>query len=611
MIRNLVALAGAAGLLATSSFAADVSVPRTITSSTTWTADNTYYLEGYTFVVTPSGAASPTVLTIEPGTVIKGRQSTGANAAALIITRGAQINAEGTADQPIIFTSELDNLNGNLDHTDVQLWGGVIILGSASINSRADKQIVAAPIEDQVEGLEVTGAEAAYATFGGSNDDDNSGVLRYVSIRHGGAVIGGDNEINGLTLGGVGRGTTIDHIEVFANKDDGIEIFGGTVNLKHVALAFGADDGLDVDQGWRGKAQFVFVVSNDIGDDKSDKGGEWDGATAPNDASPLTNAQIYNMTAIGIGDATQPDGSAGRANTALNIRDNWGGAAKNSIFVNYAKMVDIEDDAADRWNAGEIDITNNIWWSHIAENNTADGLNARPTGVVPTSTLWSDSAKKNLIADPKLRGISYAADGGLDPRPAADSPALTAEVATVPDAWFTQTDYYGAFAPNSATWLEGWTKLSTDGYLAASTLEAGANNKLVNISTRCFVGTGDNVGVGGFVVEGSDPVKVLVRVAGPTLSTDPFNIGGALVDPVLTINAGSEKLYENDDWGTNANAAEIASVTAQVGGFPLLENSKDAALLVVLEPGSYTAVATGKDGSTGIAIIEVYKIPVE
>src|SRR5690606_18239386 len=106
-------------------------------------------------------------------------------------------------------------------------------------NSRANSQPAGTPAQDQIEGLSVTGDELAYATFGGTDDTDNSGVLRYVSIRHGGAVIGGDNEINGLTLGGVGSGTQIDHIEVFANKDDGIEFFGGTVNASHLVLVYG------------------------------------------------------------------------------------------------------------------------------------------------------------------------------------------------------------------------------------------------------------------------------------------------------------------------------------------------------------------------------------
>jgi hypothetical protein len=191
--------AALATLLTGSVFAATVNVTGKISANTTWTADNTYLLNGYVFV-TPGAA-----LTIQPGTVVKAKQSSGTGAAALVISKGAKIFANGTAESPIIFTSELDELNGNLTPSDTALWGGVVILGNATINSRADGQASGSPVQDQVEGFSVTGDDTALITFGGTDDADNSGSFRYVSIRHGGAVIGTANEINGLTLGGVGR----------------------------------------------------------------------------------------------------------------------------------------------------------------------------------------------------------------------------------------------------------------------------------------------------------------------------------------------------------------------------------------------------------------------
>lgn len=449
-------------------YAADITPPRIIDSSTTWTADNTYLLDGYTFVVTPQGATEKTMLTIEPGTIIKGKLSTGANAAALIVTRGAMIHADGSATSPIIFTSELDNFDGELGADDSQLWGGVIVLGNASINSRANSQIVATPVVDQIEGVDVTGAEIEYASFGGTDDDDNSGVLRYVSIRHGGAVVGGDNEINGLTLGGVGRGTVIEYIEIFANKDDGIEWFGGTVDARYLAVAFGSDDSFDYDQGWRGRGQFWFTIGKDSGSDRMDKGGEHDGATAPVDASPLSDTRVFNATFIGIGNSLQPDGSAARENTALNIRDNASANYHNSVFMDFAKMIDLENDNQVRFDAGDVSFTNNVWWSHIAENNTPAGFNARPTGNIDPTIFWTEAARDNVIANPMLRGVSRAADGELDPRPEAGSPALTGPFAQVPaDGYFVQANYKGAFDAD-VNWLIGWTKLSTEGYLAAN-----------------------------------------------------------------------------------------------------------------------------------------------
>ena len=189
-----------------------------------WTSNNTYLLDGFVFL--EAGG----VLNIEAGTVIKGKESptTSDNASALIITRDAQINAIGTAQQPIIFTAEIDDVNDSADlfADDRGLWGGLIILGNA--------QLANTTAETRVEGIP-DGEDRAI--FGGTDDADNSGTLRYVSIRHGGAELSPGNEINGLTLGGVGNGTVVENIEVVANQDDGVEWFGGTVNVKNVLVA--------------------------------------------------------------------------------------------------------------------------------------------------------------------------------------------------------------------------------------------------------------------------------------------------------------------------------------------------------------------------------------
>jgi hypothetical protein len=584
----LVALASA-GL----AHAANINVPRTITANTTWTKDNTYFLQGYTFVI--NNAA----LTIEPGTVIKGRVSTGSNAASLIITRGSKIFAQGTASSPIIFTSELDNLNGNLTHRDVSLWGGIMIMGNASINSRANGQPAGTPAQDQIEGLSVTGPEIEYATFGGTNDDDNSGVMRYVSIRHGGAVIGGDNEINGLTMGGVGRGTTIEYIEVFANKDDSFEWFGGTVNARYLISAFGNDDGIDFDQGYRGNVQHVLVLQTDIGVDRGDKGTEWDGATSPLDALPKGNTTLANLTFIGIG-------SSGSANTAINIRDNVEARIYNSVFVNYAKMIDIENDVG----TPIPEIRNNLFWSHLSGNNTPEGLNARPTGTVNTTAYWTNAANNNGIANPMLRSISYTTDRGLDPRPAVGSPALTGPVQTLSGSGLTQVNYKGAFSDTN--WAAGWTKLWTDGYFSLASagtpgetpVIAGSANKFVNISTRGFAGLGEQVLTAGFVIPAGQAQTVLVRGVGPTLAG--FGVAGVLMDPVLEVyRAGNPTpIATNDNW----SGTQPATLASQVGAFALQAASLDAVLVLNLEPGAYTVQVKGKGTATGVAIVEVYEV---
>lgn len=607
---KILAACAASFLVAGAAMAANVNVGRTIAANTTWTADNTYFLEGYTFVI------SNAVLTIEPGTVIKGRVSSGAGAASLVITRGAKIMAEGTAEAPIIFTSELDELNGNLTQRDTGLWGGLLIMGNARINSRANGQPAGDPAQDQIEGLSVTGDEVAYATFGGTNDADNSGVMKYVSIRHGGAVIGGDNEINGVSLGGVGSGTSISYVEVFANKDDGFEFFGGTVSPHHLVVSYGNDDCYDFDQGFRGSLQFLFSIQGDITTDRGDKALEWDGATSPLDATPKGDVTISNYTAIGIGSSLQPNAAAGRSNVAVNIRDNVTAKLYNSIFLNFAQGLLIESDI------GTVapDITNNIWFSHVAANNTAAGLSVEGS-MAYTAAYWSTAANDNTIVDPMLVGVTYPQGAkGLDPRPAMESPARTGSVKDVTGAGLTAVDYKGAF--KNDLWIQGWTKLSEALYTVVAPIELGETDpeadpddavvinrdspsKAVNISTRGFVGTGFEVMTAGFAITGPETQTVLIRVAGPTLGQAPFSLPGTLADPQVALYpAGSDTpIRTNDDFGPR-----VATLSAEVGGFPLQPGSKDAGMVVTLAPGGYTVVVSGVGNTTGLAIVEVYEV---
>jgi hypothetical protein len=239
----------------------DNTVVRTnITENTTWTADQVWQLSGR--IVVTNGAT----LTIEPGTLIKGEPGTGANASSLVIARDGHIVAEGTEDAPIIFTSTADELtpadievgvfvSPNLNATISGLWGGVIVLGEAPVSASNDAGDVS---QVQIEGIPTSDPTGLY---GGNNPDHSSGVLRYISIRHGGANIGSGNEINGLTLGGVGRGTTVEHIEIVGNQDDGIEWFGGTVDVSHVVVWNAGDDAIDTDQGWSGTLDNFVVVA--------------------------------------------------------------------------------------------------------------------------------------------------------------------------------------------------------------------------------------------------------------------------------------------------------------------------------------------------------------
>jgi hypothetical protein len=238
----------------------EVIVTSNITTNTTWDAKKVWILGGR--IAVTSGAT----LTIEPGTIIKGQAGAGASATALIIARGGKLNAAGTAAKPIIFTSVADKLSiadvaagkfasPNLEPTVNGLWGGLIILGKAKISASSSG---AQKTEVQIEGIPTSDPNGLY---GGSDDADNSGVYKYISVRHGGTEIGAGNEINGITLGGVGSGTVFENIEVVGNQDDGIEWFGGTVNGKNIVVWGAGDDGLDTDQAFRGTITNFAIIS--------------------------------------------------------------------------------------------------------------------------------------------------------------------------------------------------------------------------------------------------------------------------------------------------------------------------------------------------------------
>jgi len=228
-----------------------------ITSDETWTKDKIYRLNQK--VVVDSGVT----LTIQEGTIIKGSPGTGSLASALIVARGGKLNAIGTPAEPIIFTSTSDDITvgqtsgTNLGEDDRGLWGGLLILGNAPCSFSGDVT------NQQIEGIP---ADDTFGLYGGTNAADNSGSLQYISIRHGGALIGEGNEINGLTLGGVGSGTVIDNIEVVANVDDGIEFFGGTVNASNLLVWAQGDDGLDIDQAYSGTINNAIVALGKVSD---------------------------------------------------------------------------------------------------------------------------------------------------------------------------------------------------------------------------------------------------------------------------------------------------------------------------------------------------------
>ena len=305
----------------------------------TWTADNCYILDRK--VVVQEGVT----LTIEPGTIIKGTAGTGSLSSALIVARGGKLIAEGTATQPIIFTSVSDNIEigstsgTNLNENNIGLWGGVIVLG------RASGSFAGNVTERQIEGIP---ASDSFGLYGPGDspavDDDNSGILKYVSIRHGGSLLGAENEINGLTLGSVGSGTTIDNVEVIGNKDDGIEFFGGTVNASNLLVWAVGDDALDVDEAYSGTIDNAVVVLGA----NSDHGLEIDGPEGTLNGA----CTINNLTMIGNGDV---------GSEYADYRSNAQASTNNVYAYGFGPSADVEldnDGVATNYNNGLVSFSN-------------------------------------------------------------------------------------------------------------------------------------------------------------------------------------------------------------------------------------------------------------
>jgi hypothetical protein len=291
-----------------------------ITADETWTANNIYVLSGKVVV------DEDVTLTINKGTIIKGAEGQLSLASALVVDQGGTLIAEGTAAEPIIFTSILDNIQvgqtqgTNLTTANSGLWGGVIVLGRAPISVSGDVET------NRIEGLPAT---ESYGDYGGNIPNDNSGILKYISIRHGGISIAQDNEINGLTLGGVGSNTVIDHIEVVANQDDAIEWFGGTVNVTNVLTYAQGDDGLDADEAWSGTVTNALVI---LGAD-SGAALEFDGPAGS--AATEAGYTIQNVTLVGGGTSLYADLRDGLIAEMNNVLA-YGFSAESTVKINGA-----------------------------------------------------------------------------------------------------------------------------------------------------------------------------------------------------------------------------------------------------------------------------------
>jgi hypothetical protein len=413
MKRNLLLTAFA--IISFLSLNAQVTISSDITSNTTWTNNNIYTLSGGFIYVTNNAT-----LTIEPGTIIKG------NAATLVVTRGSKIIAEGTATQPIVFTSYQSAGNRNAGD-----WGGVILCGRAPVNDPAGERLAEGGI-DPVKGL-----------YGGTDVNDNSGVLKYVRIEYAGVAYLPNNETNGLTMGAVGLGTTIDYVQVSYGGDDAFEWFGGTVNCKHLIVNKTVDDMFDTDYGFGGRIQFAVAVSDSLVADISGSNGfESDNDATGTTNGPITKPIFSNISIFGPMATQTSNGFNSNFKRALHLRRSTSTCTYNSIFAGFPVGLKIDGaTTGNNANSGTLQFKNNI----IAGCPTPLDSTTLTFGMA----AWFNAGGNSILSTPQgIQAIAPTNYTNPNFLLGPGSPALTGASFSAPNlnnAFFETTTYRGAF----------------------------------------------------------------------------------------------------------------------------------------------------------------------
>lgn len=416
-----------------------ITVSGDITTDTKWYAQAKYMLSGYVYV------KNNAVLTIEPGTVIKGVSN---SRATLIIERGSKIMAAGTLEKPIVFTS--DKPAGQRATGD---WGGLVICGKARTNKHDDGEGV---------GIAEGGIGSKY---GGTDDNDNSGVLQYVRIEFPGIPLSStaNSEINGLTLYSVGKATVMDHIQVSYSGDDSFEWFGGNVNLKYLVALGGLDDGFDTDNGFSGKIQFGLIIQDPL---KSDQSGS-NAFESDNDAdgsllTPVTSPVFSNITALGPLTLTATLPAETKHEKALHLRRGTKTSIYNSVFVGFPQGLSIDGqkgNSPSRADQDELQIENTILAGMTVNFVEKTGTVAVPYTVAQHQAYFTATARNNAdnLTITDIIGSGFISLTSPALLPAAGSSLLTGASfsnSRLTDTFFTPTTFRGAFGTEN--WTSGW-----------------------------------------------------------------------------------------------------------------------------------------------------------
>ncbi len=495
----------------------------------TLTNDVIWALEGPVFV--GNDKADSTVLEIEAGTIVFG--SRGADY--LVISRDSKIEVNGSASSPVIMTSFNDVVG---DTVGAGQWGGLVILGNG--------QSTKCPTDGSDCSLQVEGA-AEGAVFGGTNDADDSGNLNYLVVKYAGFEIAPDNELNGITFGGVGSGTVVDYVQVHANADDGVEFFGGAVSAKHLVLTGNQDDSVDWDNGYDGKLQYVYVEhASDNSDGNRGIEGDGDGG----DGADFSKPTVANMTVIGNDFDTADADSEG-----LLLRDQTGAVLMNFLITGSAGMgecLEMDNDATVQGNLsdGDIVMTNSVISCAEPFKFEADDVDLEPwfTGQTGNQLIaYEDRANLGLNQDGTLTAQSSLLTAGGDP--------------STLDGFFEQNNFVGAVG--TTDWRQGWSFGFGGGTVDVATTQSGCPAGTTSIAqvdgstTTCEISgriTADLRLTEGNLYAVSDAVFV---------GGDNENSAELFVEPGVTVfgNSGNDYIVVSRGSTINANGTAAKPIT--------------------------------------------------
>ena len=506
-------------ILVANIFAQDVVLQGDITTNTTLTADKTYLLRDIVRV------QAPAVLTIEAGTTIYGENSTKGS---LVVKPGAKIIAEGTPLKPIVFTSEFAKAGSNQTPTYGD-WGGIILLGNAPINVPGGTSTIEGPGD----------------SYGGNNPSDNSGILKYVRIEFPGIAYSLNNEINGLTFGGVGNGTTIEYVQVSYSGDDSFEWFGGNVNCKYLVAYRGWDDDFDTDFGYSGKLQFLVAIRDaEIADQSSSNGFESDNDGSGSLNTPRTAPTWYNVTMVG---------------PQKELTSTYNSLFKRGMHLRRSSQNKIHNTIIMGWPTGLY-----LDGSTLINDAVAGNTYLKNSIIAGSSKKAIDTTKSVAGFDPNVwftnnsgRVLATTNDLHLtDPFnlnapnfiPMPGSPALTGGITPPNDGFFDVTaTYVGAFG--SKNWLQGWAKFNLvtsevvlQGDITSDmTLTSDKVYKLVDLvrvqapaTLTIQAGTviyGENSTKGSLIIKPGAKIMAMGNEFNPIVFTSQFTMPGSTQEP--------------------------------------------------------------------------------